>query len=44
MVEQVDETHFVLKHKEDAESEEFKLELVEDSEGKPVFKGMPDNM
>ena len=43
MVVQEDPTHFLLKHKEDASQEEFKLELVEEG-GKVVFKGMPEIM
>ena len=41
--EQIDETHFVLKHKDSDVRKEFKLELVEE-EGKVEFKGMPEMM
>ena len=44
MVQQEDETHFVMKHKTDSESESFGIELVQNEEGKWVFKGLPSNM
>lgn len=50
MVDQQDDTHFLLKHKDGVESgpdgtkhEEFKLELKEEG-GKLVFEGIPDIM
>ena len=43
MSEQIDATHFVLKHKDGDQHEEFKLELVEEG-GKAEFKGMPEIM
>lgn len=32
-----------MRHKDDTEAEEFKLELVEEG-GRPVFRGMPEVM
>jgi len=39
-----DENCFILKHKDDATMEEFKLELIEDEKGEITFNGLPEIM
>ena len=43
IVDQEDATHFILKHKEGGDHEEFKLDMMEEG-GKIVFRGMPEPM